>query len=89
MTTKHRRVYQAGPELACGCVRGVNWCPEAELLWERVANAHRDYARHRDKPPRGRVGTPTLQPYIAALAAFEAHFTQPAEPAEQPSLGAL
>ena len=83
---KHRRACicaecQPRRRLACGCIRYVELCPEAERLWDAVNDARNEATRrHREGEPSS---AELWQPFSAALAAFEAHFIATAEPASQ------
>ena len=67
--------------LACGCIRYVEVCAEAVRLWDAVNDTHNEATRrHREGEPSS---AELWQPFSEMLAAYEAHYTATAEPAEQ------
>lgn len=74
--------------LPCGCSRTSTYmwsiCPDAERLWDRVADAHKALTRAmrttamRSDHPRRLAKLAAQRAYDEALAAYEARFVAPA-----------
>lgn len=66
----------------CGCVKGRVNCPEAERLWDKVADAHKPLARALSL--QNYAGVKLRRDFDAALVNYEAHVA-----AAEPEQGAL
>lgn len=65
--------------LPCGCSRTATYlrsiCPDAERLWDRVADAHKALAKaiRENRPTREFGRVQAQRAYDEALAAYEKH----------------
>lgn len=73
-----------GVSLACGCIRGVRLCRDAEQLWDAVADAHNVLAAaFRARVNISDARLPEVDGYNRAMAAFQAHIEIVADDAVQ------